>query len=404
MFGDIFARIDHSPWFKKFYPRDPQMKRQIRFSIKDVWILPGDSAETSFEGYNILGGILDEMDSHKQTKDKDYADIGYDAIHSRIASRFTDPKKLGHRGLLICIGQMKKKDGFAARKKAEYEKDKMAHVTTMTIWESLGWERYCDKQGRRVSFWYDIKRKEIRPAAVIAIIGTTADLIEVPEAYRVDFERNPQKALRDLAGIPPEVIDAFISLADRVELASDSWQQLHKTADGELSGSPVTTSTLRPEFEPWFRANGDPRKRVMHVDLATSGDGDALGMAMGYVDHMLVDESNERKPYIVIDFLLRIKGPSGGQILLSDVRNIIYHVRDDLGFKLKQVTMDGFASTDTLQQLRKKRFFADYLSVDKSTLPYEDLRDAIYERRIAWPPYFTYVRRGDTEDGTCPEP
>jgi len=402
VFGDIFARIDHSPWFRKFYPRDPSMKRQIRFSTKDVWILPGDSRETSFEGYNILGGILDEMDSHQITKDKDYADVGYDAIHARIASRFIDPVTRGHRGLLICIGQMKKQNGFAARKLAEYEKDPNAHVARMTIWESLGWERYLQKtgpdKGKRDSFWYDPKRKEIRPSAVVAIMGTTDGLIEVPEAYRIDFERNPQKALRDLAGIPPEVVDAFISLADRVELASISWQEQHRTPDGELSPSPVNSNPRHPEFEPWFRANGDPRKRVMHIDLAVSGEGDALGMAMGHVDHMLTDQDNqERKPYIVIDMLLRMKGPSHGEIMLSDVRNIVYRIRDELGFRLRQVTMDGFNSTDTLQQLRRKHFDANYLSIDRNTLPYEDLRDAIYEKRISWPPYFTYVRIGDTE-------
>jgi hypothetical protein len=401
VFGDIFARIDHSAWFKKNYPRDPAIKRQIRFPGKDVWILPGGSKETSFEGYNILGGILDEMDSHTITKEKDYADVGYDAINSRIASRFGDFVHGGHRGLLICIGQMKKAEGFAARKMAEYEKNPKALVARHTIWESYGWDKYLiDKgpnKGKRDSFWYDPKRKEIRPKAAVELMGTTEGLIEVPEDFRGQFEANPTKALRDLAGIPPEVTDAFIGLTDRVESATERWIEEHRTPEGEASPSPVTESARRPEFRDWFKANGDPRKRVLHIDTAVSGEGDALGMAMGYVDHMYVDDSGERKPYIVIDFLLRIKGPSGGQILLSDVRNIVYRLRDDLGFRIKQITMDGFNSTDTLQQFRKKRFFADYLSVDRSTLPYEDLRDAIYERRISWPPYFTYVKIGDTD-------
>jgi hypothetical protein len=115
VFGDIFARIKYSKWFVENYPHDPKFTKQIRFA-KDIWVLPGDSAETTFEGYNILGGILDEMDSHKVTKDKDYAEQGYDTIHSRISSRFVDPESNGHKGLLICIGQMKKGNGFAASK------------------------------------------------------------------------------------------------------------------------------------------------------------------------------------------------------------------------------------------------------------------------------------------------
>src|ERR1051325_3227866 len=100
LFGYIFARINHSPWFKKF-PPDPKLTTQIHFA-KDIWIVPGDSSETTFEGYNILGGFIDEMDSHKVTEKKDYAEEGYSTIHSRITSRF------GKRGLLILIGQMKK--------------------------------------------------------------------------------------------------------------------------------------------------------------------------------------------------------------------------------------------------------------------------------------------------------
>ena len=401
VFGDVFARINHSKWFQNNYPRDEKITRQVRFKAKDIWIIPGDSSETSFEGYNILGGILDEMDSHKQTKDKDYADVGYDAINSRIVSRFPDANNKGNLGLLICIGQMKKSEGFAATKYEEFTKDPDAFVSRMALWESLGWEKYVftkgPDKGKRDSFWYDPKRKEIRPRKIMEVMGHTDGLIEVPTMFRNQFETNPQKALRDLAGIPPTVIDAFIALADRVEIASESWMDQHTSPEGIRSGSPVNESCLRPEFYDWFKANGDPRKRVMHIDLAVSGNGDALGMAMGHVSEMIVDSSGERKPYIVIDMLLRMKGAAGGQILLSDVRNIVYHLRDDLGFRLKQITMDGFNSTDTLQQLRKKKFFADYLSVDKKTLPYEDLRDAIYERRISWPPYFTYLKPGDTD-------
>jgi hypothetical protein len=88
---------------------------------------------------------------------------------------------------------------------------------------------------------------------------------------------------------------------------------------------------------------------------------------------------------------------SGTEIILSDVRQLIYHLRDDRGFRIKKVTMDGFQSTDSLQQFRKRRIEADYVSVDKTTLPYEDLREAFYENRIEFPPYITYMFRGAKE-------
>ena len=393
VFGDIFARIKNSPWFANNYPYDPKYEKEIKFP-KNLWILPGGSLETSFEGYNILGGILDEMDSHKQTEEKDYADVGYDAINSRIASRFPifgdDGMEAGHKGLIICIGQMKKGNGFAARKMAELSKNPKAYVWRQTIWESFGWDRYTDKKtGKRNSFWYDIKRKRIVPDGVADLLKSK-NVIEIPSTYRNQFETNPEKALRDLAGIPPASSDPFISLVDRIEEAREKWIERHGDE------SPVGDDSHRIEFASWFKANNDPRKRHVHIDLGYSPEGDALGMAMGYVD-ALVEIENELKPHIVFDCLMRMHAPPGQEILIQDVRRIVYELKEDRGFRVYSVSMDGFQSTDTLQQLRKKKYFADYLSVDRSTLPYEDLRDAIYERRVEFPPYITHLRYGDTD-------
>lgn len=396
VFGDIFARIKNAKWFIENYPHDDKFTKEIKFP-KDIWILPGGSAETMFEGYNILGGILDEMDSHKITEEKDYADVGYDAINSRIASRFPifgdDGTEAGHRGLMICLGQMKKGNGFAARKFKELKKKKKAYVWRQTIWESFGWDRYTDKStGKRNSFWYDTKRKRIVSDTMVQMLDSVEHIMEIPTTYRNQFETNPEKALRDLAGIPPAASDPFISLVDRIEEARDRWQDRH-----DNSGSPVQDHAHRILFEPWFRANGDPRKRHIHIDLGISSEGDALGMAMGYVEAVVESDDGEKKPYIVFDALMRMHAAPGQEILISDVRRIIYDLKEDRGFRVYSVSMDGFQSTDTLQQLRKKKYMADYLSVDRSTLPYEDLRDAIYERRIEFPPYITHLRLGDTD-------
>ena len=387
VFGDIKARIQHAKWFVNNYPFDDKFTKQIRFP-KDIWILPGDSTETSFEGYNILGGILDEMDSHKQTKDKDYADVGYETIHSRIASRFVEEgDNVGHKGLLICIGQMKKANGFAARKYEEFMQDDKAYVMRMTIWESFGWDKFSFKDGVRNSFWYDAKRKSIVPSAVVSMVDNK-NLIEIPNAYKKNFENGPEKALKDLAGVPPTTSDPFITLVDKIDLCRERWIERHGDE------SPVGPNPIKVVFAKWFKADNDPRKRHVHVDMATSGDGDSVGIAMGHVESV-VEVEEEKKPYIIIDCMIRLRAMPGTEIMLSDIRRVIYHLKDDLKFRIVSVTMDGFQSTDTMQQLRKRRFKTEYLSVDKSTLPYEDLREAIYEERIEIPPYPTYLKKGD---------
>lgn len=381
IFADVFARIDHSVWFKK-YPYDPNYKNQIRFTQKDIWIIPGDSAETTFEGYNILGGILDEMDSHRVTPKKDYALEGYNTISNRITSRFQD------RGLLILIGQMKKSVGFAASKYAEFVENPKAYTSRMTIWESFGWDKYLKADGTHDSFWFDKRRKTVVPDLLVETLESE-DYMEIPNLYKKQFLNDPDKALKDLAGIPPMVGNPFIGMTHKIDLAQDKWH----TRFGPHS--PVLPSLARAEFSPSFVCN-DSLKRVVHLDIAYSDEGDAVGIAMGHVRE-LKEIEDELRPVIVFDFIARLRPLPGQEIILADLRQIIYDLRDNYRFRIKKVTLDGFQSTDTIQQLNKKRIYTDYLSVDRNLIPYQDLRDAIYEERIEFPRFMIQMKHGDTK-------
>lgn len=382
IFADVFARINHSVWFKN-YPHDPTFKNQIRWPQKDIWVVPGDSSDTTFEGYNILGGVLDEMDSHRVTAKKDYALEGYNTISNRITSRFQD------RGLLIVIGQMKKSSGFAAKKYADFKQDSDAYTSRMTIWESFGWDKYLKPDGSRDSFWFDVRRKMEVPQ-LMAEITDNPDFMEIPTLYKKQFMNDPDKALKDLAGIPPIVGNPFIGMTFKLDVAREKWHERF-----QVDGSPVLPVLEKAVFADWFRAK-DNLKRVAHIDIAYSANGDALGLAMGHVRE-LKEVEDELRPVIVFDFLLRMRPLPGREIILGDIRKIIYYLKDELKFNLKKVTLDGFQSTDTIQQLQKKRFDAGYLSVDRNMLPYQDLRDAIYEERIEFPKYVTYLKHGDTK-------
>ncbi|ADD80789.1 TerL [Rhodococcus phage ReqiDocB7] len=403
LFGDVKARVENSPWFERRCPYDPKFEKQLRFAKKNLWILPGGSEETRFEGYNILGGVIDEGDSHKKTARKDYAEEGYDTIHSRIESRFMDHKAGKFKGILILIGQTKSATGFMRRMYNEFMKEPDAAAIRMSIWESYGWHRYTEnpddeknyrETAPRKSFVYDVMRKEIikkedADAAGIDYQSGNDKFIEVPLAYIAGFIKNPVKALRDLAGIPPEASDPFIAMTHRITECQDRW---HERMGAKV---PVNDSAHAPKFEPWFKAT-DRIKRVMHVDIGVSDEGDALGMAMGHVPE-IVEIDGEWKPLIVFDFLLRWHAAKGTQIVLGDVRRLIYHLKNDLKFNLTHVTTDSFQSTDFQQQLRKNKFNVQEISVDRKKMPYEDFRDAVYDGRVLFPHYKTHLYKGDTD-------
>jgi hypothetical protein len=69
------------------------------------------------------------------------------------------------------------------------------------------------------------------------------NILEIPNAYKTDFTNKPEKALRDLAGIPPATNDPFISLADKVDICVDKWKV--RTSSDE---SPVDDNPTRPRF------------------------------------------------------------------------------------------------------------------------------------------------------------
>jgi hypothetical protein len=389
VFGDIKARIERAPWFMDNYRFDKNFKNQLRFP-KEIWILPGDSSETTFEGYNILGGILDEADSHKVTDVKDYAEQGFNTINSRIESRF------GKKGFLLVIGQMKRANGFAARKYEELRKDPTAFIDRMAIWESLGWDKFLRSDGERDSFWYNTKRHLIVPEAIVHTLNSE-DIIEIPNEYRTSFENSPEKALRDLAGIPPLTGSPWISLAYKIEEAQDRWVARQNQMELATGFDPSRLSPVDEggKIADWFVCT-DPLKRVCAIDMAYSPDGDALGFAMGHV-HEVVEIDGEWKPYIVFDLLMRIHAPAGREIFIADVRHMIYSLRDHHRFKIVECNTDGFESTDTRQQLNKRRIASEKISVDRQTIPYEDLREALYENRVEFPKYMVKYHEYDTE-------
>ena len=370
VYSDIKARIDYSPWFQLNYKYDPTITSVFKFP-KDVWIIPGDSSEKTFEGFNILGGIVDEIDSHKVTQDKSYVEIGYDTIRGRISSRFQD------RGFLLLIGQMKSSTGFAAKMYKRYSADPRAYAARMSIWESFGWDKFTDLMGNRQSFWFDCDRMAITTKALAELQGFPAHVIEIPQVYYNDFAFAPFKALRDLAGRPAAVASPLFNDPNKIHEARKNWHMRWNHSEGPVNH--------KNQIADWFVARNSV-KRVIHVDIAYSAEGDALGLAMGHVPEV-VDVDGELKPFICIDLVMRFKAAPGTEIFLGDIRRIIYDLKEKRGFNIVMLTTDGFQSTDFRQQVERKRILTDLLSTDKTTLPYFDLYDAVSEDRIAIPPY-----------------
>jgi hypothetical protein len=133
-----------------------------------------------------------------------------------------------------------------------------------------------------------------------------------------------------------------------------------------------------------FKENikGDPDCNYFcHLDLAVNRrKGDRLGLAVGHSSDF-ADIDGIQKPIIDIDIAMVITAPPGGEILFSDVKQMVFFLNDK-GFNLKSVSSDSWNSVDMLQSFKVRGIHSEIISVDKTMEPYETYKNAIYEKRI----------------------
>ena len=344
VFGEIKARIDHSPWFKNRFNYRKDVTSELRFP-NNIFIIPGNSADTFFEGYNIFGGVIDEADSHIRTPDKDFAQEGYDAIKERIKSRF------GSKGILVTIGSPKVTDGFLMNRLNESKTMLRSHAVIIPYWEcpSPNWV-----YGGKTFIYKNLK---------------------IPLEHKEEFDRNPEKALRDIAAVPTFAHQPFFAYPEKVA-QNANW------------GRKVMMTSNDYPFYPLIPLHTKPC--VIHVDLGINkNSGDKTGFAMGHSEGYINIDNND-VPLIYMDVMEQISAPPGGEIMISDIRQRIY-VLKERGFKITKVTFDGFQSTETIQNLNKSGIISENLSVDRDSSAYEALKDCIYHKRIDYEPNSVFI-------------
>jgi len=185
--------------------------------------------------------------------------------------------------------------------------------------------------------------------------------LHVPVEYHDEFERNEHRAIRDLAARPVETFSPFFPDVTVLERAIDP----------DLVHPFDETGRLKD----WYRPHDDA-PRYIHVDLALTKD--ACGIAMAHCEQ---DPTHDDKPTVVVDFMLQIRPPAGGEIQFSSVRELIVRLAER-GFNIAQVTFDSYQSADSRQILRRKGLNVELVSVDQTIEHYETLKELLNEGRI----------------------
>lgn len=379
-FNRFRSLIENTPYFKKYFLPEKKVQSELIFE-GNLIVRPVSGAISGTLGENIFGGFLDEVNfmeivgKSKKSVDGqefDQAETLYYSIARRRESRFLKHGKL--HGLLCMASSKRCPDDFTERKIEEAKADSGIFVYDEKIWDVKPEGFYSKKK-----FKIDVGSPTREPR----IIGPNEEsldkgrILEVPEDFRKQFEVDIVRALREIGGVSFRSKTSFLGNFEKVMACMGTHESILNFDSANFEESRLRI--VRAASDPW-------RVHWVHVDLGLTRD--HAGIVMGHVPKFIKRSRGKKVfeilPFVEIDFALNIMPPKNGEIEFSKIRELIYYLIDH-GINIRCVTLDSFQSSDTIQQLKRKRIASGIFSVDKDSKAYFFLRDAFLDQRIAVP-------------------
>lgn len=388
-----FARmqklIQQAPYFRKRFPPERDMKEQIEFPNR-IFIKPISGATTGAIGQNVIGGIMDEMnfmsvvEGSKLSKDGGTFDQAwelYRAIRERRSSRFM---RQGDLPGMLCLVSSKQYPGeFTDVKIEEARRDVKAQgfsrifVYDKRVWDVKPEGTYTGKKFR-VFLGDEARKPRVMSEEEAAPVQDKHLVIDVPLELKGPFDSDILSAIRDIAGHSTYALHPYIIDPDKVSKCFGRAPSIFALDACDFVTTIPTTHPTKFKNLHW--------PRWVHLDLSETSD--STGVACGYIRKFMEIERTPNQievlPEIVYDFILEVRPPKNGEILFHKIRALLMQLRQ-LGLPIQWVTMDSYQSTDMKQMLAAQGFSTGIKSVDTDTLPYDFLKQALYDHRVRAP-------------------
>lgn len=362
-FKGFKKRIDNCPWFAGKYSAKAEA---IEFD-KSVTCHSGHSERESWEGYNVLVVILDEISgfSVDSTSGNDQAKTAgaiYKMYRGSVMSRFPQ------FGKVILLSFPRYKGDFIQTRyeKVIGDKETIVKSHTFTLDDSVP----EDAPGNQFEIsWEEDEIHYYSEPKVFAMRRPTWEVnpLQSLEFLKSEFFSDPVDALSRFACMPPDAVDAFFKSREKIERAFSQY--------------------IHPFDEDWrFKESFRPKDEVeyfVHVDLAHKHDRAAVSMSHveKWVEIKFMGFS-EPAPVVVVD-AIRWWTPKPNQAIdFADVRNYIVSLKQR-GFNIKLVTFDQWQSIEMMNYLNSMGMPTERLSVAKKH--YEDMSILVQEERLVGP-------------------
>lgn len=232
-----------------------------------------------------------------------------------------------------------------------------------------------------------IEPEEDTEEQVQKLIETGYRIIEVPIELYDTAKMGLSKFMMDYAGIASTLSTKFFNYKEYEDNVSEDIQSPfdREVLKIGLKDQMKIKDFFNPDVVPYVVYS---KKLFIHIDTSVSGDRTGLSCSavMGYKNQDRVDESgnSEIMKELVYRqvFTIGIEAPRGDQISFQKTREFIFYLRNVLHWNIQVVSLDGFQSTDTMQQLTLAGIPAVYVSLDRTSDGYMMFKQALVEHRV----------------------
>lgn len=381
-----------SEWFRKrgIVAGKPPNQR-LEFPLFDYALASPYSSGFGTQGRDIIIAIMDEVDSPTASeKQKQRVLAAYESTVRRFESRFVDDTYNETLGKFLLVASKQEQYSFLDAFITEHKDSKNTYIADIKYWEIKPEGTYSGKTFPvMLGDMYNPSRILCTEQEVKDARSNGYQILDVPVEFQESFERDLVGALRDIGGV------SAVSLRRTKLFPSE--KSLYDCYD-ETKPDPANITTieigLRDELDliKFIDLNKirTPKhlKRFIHCDIAYSGDGDALSVAMSCVKDWVKKDvenadgsfSTHKVPVVETDFVIRLKGRPGDEIPMYRVRKFILDLRA-AGYTLHFSADLALLSTDTKQILTRSGIECSYLSLDRDVKPYLMFRELVFDQR-----------------------
>lgn len=391
--------VEQMPYFQKYMPPDKLIESEMYFKEKNIRVVPAGGDEDAILGEAIIGGICDEINFMNVVLRSKKAEVTsgragvYDQaeqVHStmvrRKKGRFISAGPM--IGIVFASSSTRYKGDFTDKRialvnRGQLKSEYVYNKRQFDVWPA---KRYCGDTFPLL-IGNDVQHDTRVLTEEEAAKTPPGSWIErVPVEYKEDFVTRPFDALRDIMGISNNALSPFIKTRHKIHECKDAGLEMGLESFLERDHVILGEHGMPKVKVDHYCANPS-RPRYVHIDLSRNRD--RCGIAMIRFEGMRRCQRKggvvELLPIGVVEMACSIAPDANNEIDIAEMRAFVKHLKDKCGYPIKSVSYDGMDSRESIQQWRKDGMKSVYLSVDKSSAPYKQFRDALYDVRVLLP-------------------